>query len=162
MMRKLQANISGFDGRPVSVLAALDEDSGILVVAASVEAHERRPGSFMISDDPRADRDMPFGIERLGDALAAYSALRRRPAPDGQGNCLRFGQRALNADPANAIEADGMDVSGPRYRLLPDIDNAKVATLSLCLYAVRQPLIDEVVDFSDALNRLLHGQVVTL
>lgn len=162
MMRALQATITSFGGRPVSVLAALDEESGILVVAASVEAHERRPEVFLIADNPRADRDMSFGIERLTEALAAYTTLRQRPAPDGQGNCLRFGQRALNADPASAIESDGLDVTGPRYRLSPDIDNAKVATLALCLYAVRQPLIAETVAFSDTLNRLLHGQVVTL
>jgi hypothetical protein len=162
MMRPLQATISGYAGRPASVLAALDDETGILIVSASVEARARHPGSLLIHSDPRADRDMLFGLDRLQEAIAAYFALRQRPAPDGQGTCLRFSARANAADPIASIESDGLDVTGPRYRLSPDIDNPKVATLALCLYAQRQPLVEATVDFADDLNRLLHGEAVTI
>ena len=162
-MRQLQATIGGFSGRPQSVFAALDDATGILVVAAISEARPRREGCIVIHSDSRADRDGVFDPEEhLKDAIRAYYALREDVAEDGKSAKLRFSERAMFADPAGIIETDGFDARGPKYRVSPEARNAQVATLALCRFARLQQTMADVVEMAGTLDRLLRGEVVTL
>lgn len=162
-MIPLQANIGRYAGRPSSVFGALDEDTGILVVATVADAGPRHPGCILIASDPREDRDALFGDADLLAGIRAYLEHRQRPAPDGQGTCLRFGPRAIRADPAAAIEQDGLDPNGPRYRVSADATNAQIGTLALCLQASRYVAMADTVAMAESLTQILmRGGVITV
>ncbi|PAU79217.1 hypothetical protein [Halomonas salipaludis] len=161
-MIELQANIAGYAGRPATVFAAYDEDTGILVVAASVDLRPRRPGCVLIETETRADRDSLFAYTDLREAITAYYDLKGSVASDGRSARLRFAERAMRADPAGGIEMDGVDVTGPLYRISPDTGNAQVGALALCRYVKRYSAVADVVNMADDLNNLLSGRVVTI
>lgn len=162
-MIKIQANITGFSGKPATVLGALDENTGILVVAKSVPMIPRFEDCLLISSDARGDRDATFTHGHIQDAISAYFKLRGEVAADGKTALLRFGELAAMADPSSVIENDGVDAtSGPRYRIAPDASNAHVAALAMCRYAVTSAAVGDVMDMMDELSALLGGEVVTL
>lgn len=161
-MIQLQANISGFAGRPATVLGALDEETGILVVAAVTDVMPRRDGCVVIDTNPRADRDSLFEYGDLKEAITAYYDLKGTVAADGRSACLRFMERAMRADPAGGIEMDGVDVTGPIYRISPDAGNAQVGALALCRYAKHYGAVSDTLAMADELSRLLAGQAVTI
>ena len=161
-MIQIQANIGGFAGKPAIVFAALDEDTGILVIAAAVEKAPRREGCFLISNEIRADRDSLFHDADLKQAIGAYYAIKGRVAGDGRSACLRFSERAMRAEPSGAIESDGVDMSGPLYRVSPEASNGQIAALAICAYAERYGAVNDVVDMADDLLNLLSGQAVTI
>lgn len=161
-MIQLQANIGGFSGRPATVLGALDEKTGILVVAATTDLIPRREGCVVISSDSRADRDSLFRHDDLKDAITAYYYLKGAVAEDGRSAQLRFTERAMRAEPAGAIEIDGVDVNGPIYRISPDAGNAQIAALALCRYAKLSGAVTDALSMADDLAALLSGRVVTV
>jgi len=161
-MIKIQANISGYTGKPVTVLGALDEHSGILVIAKVIAMIPRFEDCIVIASDARSDRDATFTHEHLHDAISAYFQLRGNLASDGKTALLRFGEFAAMADPSSAIEHDGVDTSGPRYRIAADASNAHVAALAICRYAAKSGAVADVVGMMDELSALLGGEVLTL
>ena len=161
-MIQIQANISGFAGRPQTVLGALDEETGILVVAAVTDTIPRRDGCVLIETNPRADRDSLFSYEDLKSAISAYYELKGSVAADGKSACLRFTERAMRADPAGGIELDGVDVSGPLYRISPEAGNAQIGALAICRYARNYSAISDTLGMADELSRLLSGEAVTI
>ncbi|MCY1521711.1 hypothetical protein D9M68_565360 [compost metagenome] len=161
-MIQLQANIGGYSGKPASVFAALDEDTGILVIAAAVDRVPRREGCVLISNELRADRDSLFQDADLKRAIGAYFTVKGRVAGDGRSACLRFSERAARADPSSAIESDGVDMSGPMYRVAPEASNMQVAALAVCAYAERSGAISDAMDMADELLELLSGQAITI
>jgi len=161
-MIQIQANMAGFAGRPQTVLGALDEETGILVIAAVVDVIPRRDGCVLIETDSRADRDSLFSYEDLKSAISAYYELKGSVAADGKSACLRFTERAMRADPSGGIELDGIDVSGPIYRISPEAGNAQIGALALCRYARNFSTISDTLGMADELGRLLSGQAVTI
>lgn len=164
-MLKVQATMQGYMGKPATVLGALDEETGILVIVKSVSAIPRFEDSFLIAADPHGDRDSLFTDSDLADAIGGYFKLKGSVAEDGVTTCLRFRELAATADPAAVIEHDGVDVSGPKYRIAPDASNAHIATLAICAYAARQCAIGDTLDMADSLTDLMammDGRVVTI
>lgn len=161
-MIQLQANITGFAGRPTTVLGAYDEESGVLVVAAVVGAIPRREGCMLIETDASADRDSLIDYTDLKEAITAYYDMRGRIANDGKTACVRFMERAIRADPAGGIEMDGVDVTGPIYRISPEASNAQVGALALCRYCRQHSAISDSVGMADELAQLLAGHAVTI
>lgn len=164
----MQANINGYSGRAASVFGAFDEASSILVIAAAADLLPRREGCVLIASDAREDRDGLFRYEDLRDGILAYYALKDRVANDGQSLCLRFSQKAMRAEPASAIELDGIDVNGPMYRIAPEASNAQIGALALCRQARRHEVADDVVAMTGELDQalrkvdgLLRGRAVT-
>lgn len=162
-MIQLQASIAGLTGRPASVFGAWQPEAGILVVAAVSDALlPRRDGCVLIATETRGDRDALFGFQDLPAAIHAYYALKGRVASDGRSACLSFGARALRADPASAVELDGVEVRGPTYRLSTEASNAQMGALALCWYAQKWGAVADTVAMADDLKRLLWGAVVTI
>lgn len=161
-MIQIQANISGYSGRPSTVYAAMDEGVGIVAIVAATEAASRRNDCFLIANDARADRDSLFSDSDLREAISAYYWLRGQMAPDGRSACLQFGDRAVKADPSSAIEKDGVDIHGPMYRISADASNAQIAALAICGYAARHGAVSDALDMCDELLDLLSGSVVTI
>lgn len=161
-MIQVQANIGGFAGKPSSVFAAFDEDAGILVVAAAVDKAPRREGCILISTERRDDRDSLFQDGDLKQAIGAYFALKGRVADDGRSSCLRFTERAMRADPASTIESDGVDMSGPMYRIAAGASNAQIGALAVCGYVMRYGAINDAAGMADQLLDLLSGRAITI
>lgn len=161
-MIQIQANIAGYGGRPATVLAAFDEQTGVLVVARAIERIPRREGCLLIESDRRADRDALFEAGHLREGIEAYYGLKGRKAADGRGEALRFSELAMLAEPSSCIESDGVDMSGPVYRVAPGATNAMVAALAVCRHAERSGTVQDAVDMADQLFELLSGRGVTI
>lgn len=161
-MIPIQANISGYTGKPITVLAGYDEESGILVVSRVVPMMTRFKKSVLISNDKRGDRDSLFTDEQLKDSITGYYHLKGEIASDGISECLRFGDNAAMSDPVSVIENDGVDVSGPRYRIAPDASNAHIAALAICRYVSSYGSIEDTVGMADDMFNLLSGAAVTI
>lgn len=68
----------------------------------------------------------------------------------------------MNADPVNAIQVDGYDDRGVKYRL-DNLTNAHVATLATCLWATKSRGVSIALDAQDSMvNTLLNGGLVSL
>lgn len=161
-MIPMQANISGYGGRAATVFAALDEEAGILVIAATTDEQPRREGCLLIATDTRQERDALFQFSDLLAAITAYHTLLGGKAEDGISAALTFSEKARRADPGSAIEVDGIDVSGPIYRVAPEASNAQIGTLALCLQARKHAVSEDVVEMADVLKNVLHGRAVTI
>jgi hypothetical protein len=162
-MIEIQATFVGYGGEPASVFSAYDTDTGILVV--SVEAAyraTRRKNAVVLTNAPDIARDKLFGERDFSSAIDAYFTLRNGRASDGKNPRLVFGAHAARANPENAIERDGYDTSGARYRLSESITCAQVATLATCQYALKAAAIEAVVNTTSVYNRLAHGGIVTV
>lgn len=161
-MISIQANISGYMGKPVTVLAGYDEESGVLIVSRVVPLIARFKESVLISTDKKADRDSLFTDEQLKGAITGYFHLKGEVASDGASACLRFSDNAAIADPVSVIENDGIDVAGPKYRIAPDASNAHIAALAICGYVTRYSSINETVEMAGDMFELLSGSAVTI
>ncbi len=161
-MIQIQANIAGYGGRPATVLAAYDEDSGVLVIARAVERMPRRDGCLLIESERRADRDALFESSHLREGVEAYYSFKGRRAADGKGEALRFSELAMLAEPSSCIESDGVDMSGPVYRVAPGATNAMIAALAICRHADRCGATTDAIDMADELLALMSGRGVTI
>lgn len=162
MMMKIQANISGYMGKPTTVLAGYDPDSGVLFVSRVVPMMGRFKDSLLICNDQKADRDSLFGNEQLESAITGYFHLKGEVASDGISSCLDFGDSAAIADPVSTIENDGLDVSGPKYRIAPDASNGNIAVLAICGYVSRYGSVADTVKMAEEMFDLLSGAAVTI
>jgi hypothetical protein len=111
---------------------------------------------------PSISRDKLFTNDDLLPSITAYYALKNGVATDGKESRLAFGERASRANPSSAIEQDGYDQNGPKYRVNADITNSQVAVLMTCLHTVRSDAIEQTVEMVDILRVLLRGQVFTI
>jgi hypothetical protein len=162
-----QATIAGYHGKPCSLFSAYDEAAKILVISIEAEyQRRRRDGCMVITNDPDIPRDMLFATDDLKDAIEAYYAMYQGMAMDGKSSKLTFSERAQRANPGNAIEKDGMDANGPRYRIKDDIANAQIAALVTCWYfADRFGTVEKMLSMADSileLEQLHHGVILTI
>jgi len=167
MIQPIQATFSGYAGTPCSLFSAYDTDSRILVVAAQSEYHtERRNDCLILTNVPELDRDALFTMSDIPDAIAAYFALKSGVAANGKKTRLEFRSRAERANPAAAIEPDGLTESGPRYRLSEGITCAQMAALATCRYAIRANVIEDALtmarEYEDLIDRVMAGEIVTI
>lgn len=131
---KMRVNVAGFQGEAASLFCAYDPSNDLLLVAREGAEYEstRREGFLHISNQQRDEAiDAHFSNDDLQDAIKAYFEM------DSM-RLLTIASGAQRANPSSKIERDGLDASGPRYRIAPDMSNAQVATLVACRYAVQQ------------------------
>lgn len=160
-IQPIQANITGYGGQPVSLFSAFDDDTGILTLAVEADYRsERREGCLLITNIKGIERDAWFGNDQLDEAIASFQHMRTHIAKDGRASCLVIGDRAQRANPAGAIEQDGIKERGMKYRVSPDISNAHVAALATCHWAAHYGgMVQKTVDASDdLLSQLLGGR----
>lgn len=125
MTIRLQAEVSGYKGPAVNIMAALDPDSGYLVVARELKMGERISGVLVTSNDPRAQqRDRLFTEDDLQEAIRLYFRAQSTGMVELTPNVSKH-------EPAHKIENDGINENGTKYRLNPDITNGSIAVLAL-------------------------------
>ena len=142
----MRINVSGFgsNGKAATVFAAFDPSNDVLLIAREAEAYEssERPGFLHITNQARDEHhDAVFTDDDTHEAITAYLEL------DGLG-LLTISPKVQRLTPSNKIERDGMDSSGMKYRIQPDISNGQVAVLAACLYANRQRSMGAITDFN--------------
>lgn len=121
----IQAEVNGYQGNTANLLAALDMETGLVIVDAELTVGKRIPGAHVVSNDPRIQhRDTLFTEEQLQEAIRLYFRA------DASGLLILQPETAAHS-PKNAIEALGVEERGTRYRLSPDIRNGAVAVLAL-------------------------------
>jgi hypothetical protein len=164
---KIQATFTGYGGAPCSLFSAYDPEARVLVV--SVEAPyrtEREEGCVVLTNVLDIIRDWLFSDADLLPAIAAFQALRNGVAVDGKSSRLSFGDRAIRANPGPSIEQDGIEVSGPKYRINAGVSCAQIAALATCLYAVRSDAVERSVQmaesFRDLSRYLASGGILTI
>lgn len=161
-MLQIQANISGYFGKPASVFAGFDEETGILVVAKLSDQIPRRDSCILISSDGRSDRDSLFSNADLEGSITDYFKIKGRIASDGVSGCLRITDGAMRSDPVSAIEKDGIDASGPRYRVASEASNYQIGVLAICRYVSKIGAISDSISMADKLAGLLSGRAITI
>lgn len=167
-MIPIQATVTGYGGKPATLFSSYDAEVGILaVVALASYREERRETCVVVTNDPRIPRDSWFSNEQFPDAIRAYNELARGVASDGVSQRFQLGERAQLAAPQSAIEQDGFDESGPKFRLNSAMTNAQVAALATAWYALRHAgKADDVRGMLGALSEIVSsinsGRVVTI
>ena len=162
-MLKIQTTISGYGDKPISLFSAYDEDSRVLVISVEHDFMSQRKGDcVVITNDLEIPRDRFFSEKDLRDAIHAYHELQNGLASDGKSTRLIFGDRASRVDPENAIQSDGMDESGAKFRVREGITNGQIATLATCLYAYESSAIEDVVSMQEDILSLLNGHEILM
>lgn len=152
-MRQIQASIIGY-GEPRTLFSAYDPESDILSLAVETEYRpQRREGCIVISN-AEIDRDIRFDAKQFGQAIAAYYELKNSMARNGQATRLLVLDRANRSNPAMAIERDGYDASGPKFRINEAINAWQVAALATCLYATKASEADRRIDIMETAIRM--------
>lgn len=163
MMIQIQATFTGYGGAPCSLFSAYDPQSRVLVVSAEAPYRaDRREGCTVLTNVPDIARDKLFTDADLLPAIDAFHALKNGVASDGKSPCLVFSERANRANPATSIEQDGIEISGPKYRISAGVTCAQMAALATCLYAVRSDTVERTVQMAETLRHLLHGNILTI
>ncbi len=164
MSTKIQSTFIGYGGKPCTIFSLLDSETNILVVSAEGEYRKARRDDHIvvITNDKGIPRDRLFADDDIKDAINAFYSLKNGIAEDGRSSRLTFSERAQRANPESSIEKDGIDQSGPRYRIAENITCTQMATLATCLHAMKSSSIESALDMADELTRLLSGEVVTI
>lgn len=163
MIQQIQATFAGYGGRACTLFSALYKDTNILVIGAEAEYRtERRDGCVVLTNDPDIPRDSLFEDLELKQAISAFYSLKSGIAVDGKSSRLVISDRAARANPESSIEKDGIDNSGPVFRVADGVTCSQIATLATCLYAIRAGTIESTVSMSEQLLALSRGQIVTI
>lgn len=121
----IQAEATGYQGPSVTVLGALDTDSGMVVISKELAHGDTHPGAVVISNDPRSERrDSLFTEQKLQTAIRLYF---RAIASD----LLELWPAVKKHDPQSRIETLGINELGTSYRLSPDLTNGNMAVLAV-------------------------------
>jgi hypothetical protein len=128
---KLHCSISGYSGLPVTLVAAFDHDTGMLLIRGERREGyltDREDGATFVTNTVHCDaRDALFTEDHWKLAIEAFHTSR------ATGLCV-LEPKVQRFDPSQKIEVDKIDASGKSYRLSPDISNGHVAVLALVWY----------------------------
>lgn len=146
MSMKIQATIAGFAGQPITLVAVLDEHTGVLVVAKEVKYREERiaPDFALISNLDLPDLDFSYTDALMRDSIRAYYTRKAQQMLDLNGDLQRH-------EPDARIELEKVDESGRHYRIAGDIQNGQVAVLGLVAFVESQGGIQAAIEAADEL-----------
>ena len=159
---QIQAVFSGYANRACTVYSAYDRASGILIISAEGEyKSERRPGCVVLTNVPSVPRDSLFTEKDIRASIEAYYSLRNGLASDNRSTRLVFSDRAMRTNPDSAIDHDGMDERGTKYKVKDTITSAQMAVLATCLFASQADVIAATVGIAKELDEI-QGLVISI
>lgn len=162
-MIQIQATFAGYGGQPCTIFSVYDADSRVLVIAKEVDYRlDRRKDSVVLTNVPDIPRDSLFVPSELMPAIAAFYAMKGGMAADGKSARLTFGEGAIRANPENSIEKDGIETSGPKYRISEAVTCAQIAALATCMYAMRCDTVERTVRMAESFKHLSMGGILTI
>lgn len=160
-MIQIQATVSGFGGGATTLFSAYDPAARLLVIAKDAGyREERRPGCVVLTNIDGIPRDSMFDVSEFRGAVEAYYALKQGVSKTG-GPRLVFDSGVSRTNPDSAVERDGVDERGPKYRIADTITCAQVAVLATCEYAMRAEAIDATVNMARRFERIAMGEILT-
>ncbi|MFT0805046.1 hypothetical protein U0W77_04385 [Avibacterium paragallinarum] len=143
----LQANIGGFQGRPATVLAVLDENEQRLYIDRAIALREERAKNELgemaglITNQPQKDFDYSFSEKDFRQAFQDFRFYHNSSR-------LTFGQLAKQAIPA--VEIDKITENGTNFAIYGEITNEQIAVIALCFFA------QKTTQMQDSLNAFEH------
>ena len=155
MIQKIQTTIVGYDGKAITLFSAYDSESMILIVSAVVPyRRERVKDCLVITNDPKIDRDSLFTESDLKPAITAFFNLKGGVSLDGKSSRLVFSDKAAMCSPVSAIEKDGIDEGGVKYRINEGVTCSQIAVLATSNYcdtkaAAIEASLDMMADFAN-------------
>lgn len=153
----MRINVAGYGDRPVSLFAVFAPDTGDLLCSECGEMEMGSiPGFLHVSTTgAEVTCDMRFNEKDLAQAISDYFMMEGMGAVSIDSAITRF-------KPTNKIQADGVDVSGVKYKLAPDVKNGHVAIIAACFAAQRQRQVSNTMEAMDDLKELSDMQSYSL
>ena len=141
---KIQSSIAGYHGQPVTLIAVLEEDTGVLVVAAQEPFSElRKADDFaVVSNLDLEGVDFRFTDDMMREAITSFFELKNQGLIDILDAVARF-------DPENRVERQGMDANGTKYAVSPDTDCGQIGVLAMTMFAVKQRGIRQTIESTE-------------
>ena len=159
MKTKIQATIVGFHGNPCTLFSLFDTQKKVLAVAKEIPYRaDRAQGCVVVTNDSTIARDQLFTDDELKAAIGAYYELKSGLSSDNSSSRLNFADGVTRNNPDSAIERDGIDANGQKYRVSETITCGQMAVLATCLFAVKADSIQRSVDMADELTTMLKTQ----
>lgn len=157
-MIQIQTTVTGYAGKAATLFSAYNAEARLLIVSKVTDYRpERREGCVVITNNANLLHDELFDDTHLMAAISAYYALKAGVATDGKSSRIKFSDTAALANPSNAIEQDGIDVNGPKYRIEEGISCAQVAALATCAYVMRCDGIEQTVQLAESMAETLRA-----
>lgn len=160
-MIQIQATFKGYGGKACSLFSAYDDDKKVLVFSVESGYHtERRNGCIVLTNDLEVSREVLFKDVDLIPAIAAFYTLKSSLATDGASPRMHFAERAKRASPESAIEKDGLDSNGPRFRIAEGVTCGQIAALATCLYVLSVEKVERAIDWAASFRVLARGGIL--
>ena len=67
---------------------------------------------------------------------------------------------AKRASPESAIEKDGLDSNGPRFRIAEGVTCGQIAALATCLYVLSVEKVERAIDWAASFRVLARGGIL--
>ena len=158
MKTAIQATFSGYGGLPCTLFSAYDQERRILVIAKEAKFRsDRHEKCVVITNDPDIPRDTFFADDDMKPAISAFYSLLHGVSTDNRTARLTYADSVQRANPEGSIERDGIDASGPRYRISDSVTCLQVAALATCLYAYRSDSVEQSVVMAEKLAAIMMG-----
>lgn len=143
---KMRVNVAGYAGEAVTLYGAYDPSNDVLLVAKEDKyADGPRPGFLLITNQERDQaREALFTEDDFSEAINAFFEL------DGL-RLLTLSDSVKRHNPSARIERDGINESGVKYRISPDMTCGQVGVMVACLFANRQRGVRSAADFFNEL-----------
>lgn len=162
-MIQIQATFKGYSGKACSLFSAYDLDKKVLIVGVESDYRtDRRAGCIVLTNDLEVSREVLFKDEDLIPAIAAFYTLKSSVAADGSSPRMHFAERAKRASPESAIEKDGLDSNGPRFRIAEGVSCGQIAALATCLYVLSAGTVARAIDWSASFRVLARGGILSI
>ncbi len=159
----IQASFVGYAGIPCTLFSAYDQSRRILLVAKEAKFRtDRFEQCVVLSNDSAVNWDTFFTDEDMMASINAFYALKNGVSDDGSTPRLAFSDKAQRANPEGSIDRDGVDLSGPRYRIADGVTCLQVAALATCLYAFKADAVEQSIGMAERMANLLCGDVITI
>lgn len=162
-MIQMQATFAGYGGGPRTLFSAYDPASRVLILAKDAEYRDKRfPGCVVLTNIDGIASDSRFRDDDIREAITAFYALSKGVAADGRSARLVLDPSVMRASPETAIERDGIDDRGPKYRIADGITCLQMAALATCLHALRADTVERTVSLAARFERLALGEILTI
>jgi len=156
MQLRLQARISGYSGKPVTVYAIYDSESHTCIIGKIGAANApKQSGGILIADTEINERDDIYAESDILPSITDFYDMHKA----GE---IQIRDSVMAADPRAAIEFDGIKNGSKEYRVMPTVTNSQIATLSIARHIRKSLKIEDSLSMLDGFNALLNGDSITV
>lgn len=156
MQLRLQARISGYSGKSVTVYATYDTELRLCIIGKIGAANaSKQPGGILIADAEINDRDDVYDESDILPSITAFYDMHKASE-------IQIRDSVMAADPRAAIEFDGIKNGSKEYRVMPTVTNAQIATLAIARHIRKSLKIEDSLSMLDGFNALLNGDSITV